>query len=118
MKLIHALHFMLIYLREIVLSSIRIAALVLRPQIRLSPCFVDVPLDLKGELPRLFFACLITMTPGSMSVGLDQKRGLLTVHLLDTPDPEASILEIKRVFEQPLVRIFGQTGGKTATHES
>jgi multicomponent K+:H+ antiporter subunit E len=47
------------------------------------------------------------MTPGTMSVGIDPDRGVLMVHLLDSLDPEASIREMKSVFEKPLIRIFG-----------
>jgi multisubunit Na+/H+ antiporter MnhE subunit len=108
MKLFHILVFMLIYLREVVMSTWRLAQLVLRPRLDLNPRFVEVPLDLQGELPRFLFACLISMTPGSLSVGIQQDRGLLIVHLLDAPDPEAAIREIKEVLEQPLIRIFGR----------
>ena len=107
MKIIYVFVFVGIYLREIVLSTFRLAFLVLRPKIRLAPCFVDVPLDLEGEMPRFLFACLISMTPGSMSVGLDSTRGILTVHLLDARDTDAAVLEMKNVFEKPLLRIFG-----------
>lgn len=108
MKLFHILVFMLIYLREVVMSTWRLALLVLSPRLDLKPRFVEVPLDLQGEMPRFLFACLISMTPGSLSVGIDPDRGLLIVHLLDAPDPEATIQEIKTVLEQPLIRIFGR----------
>jgi multicomponent K+:H+ antiporter subunit E len=107
MKLFHILVFMLIYLREVVMSTWRLAQLVLSPRPDLKPRFVEVPLDLQGEMPRFLFACLISMTPGSLSVGINPERGLLMVHLLDAPNPEAAIREIKEVFEQPLIRIFG-----------
>jgi multicomponent K+:H+ antiporter subunit E len=107
MKIVHFIVFAGIYLREIVLSTFRLAWLVLSPKIKLHPCFVDVPLDLAGELPRFLFACLISMTPGSMSVGLDAERGILRVHLLDARDPDAAVREMKEVFEKPLIRIFG-----------
>jgi multicomponent K+:H+ antiporter subunit E len=108
MRAIHALVFLLIYLWQVVASTGRLALVVLRPRIELQPRFLDVPLDLKGELPRFLFACLITMTPGTMSVGLDSERGVLMVHVLDAPDPDAAIREMKQTFEQPLVRIFGR----------
>lgn len=108
MRAIHALVFIFIYLWEIVASTGRLALVVLRPRIELQPRFLDVPLDLNGELPRFLFACLITMTPGTMSVGLDSERGVLMVHVLDAPDPDAAIREMKQTFEQPLVRIFGR----------
>lgn len=108
MKVFHILAFALIYLREVVMSTLRLAGMVLSPQIKLDSRFVEVPLDLQGEMPRFLFACLISMTPGSMSVGIDPDRGVLVVHLLDAPDPEAAIREMKAVFEQPLIRIFGR----------
>ena len=108
MKLIHLAVFSLIYLKEVAVSTFRLAGLVLRPKIDLSPCFVEVPLDLDGEVPRFLFACLISMTPGTMSVGLDNDRNVLIVHLLDSQDPEASVREMKDVFERPLIRIFGR----------
>ncbi|RPJ33688.1 MAG: hypothetical protein EHM17_09475 [Verrucomicrobiaceae bacterium] len=108
MKLYHSIMFGLIYLREVAISTFRLALLVLRPQIKLNPCFVEVPLDLQQQLPRLLFACLISMTPGTMSVGLDPDRGILLVHLLDAPDADAAIREMKETFEQPLIRIFGR----------
>ena len=108
MKLIHALVFVFIYLWQVVLSTAKLVLIVLRPRIELQPRFLDVPLDLKGELPRFLFACLISMTPGTMSVGLDAERGVLVVHALDAADPDAAIREMKQTFEQPLVRIFGR----------
>jgi multisubunit Na+/H+ antiporter MnhE subunit len=108
MRIYHSIVFALIYLREVVLSTFRLALIVLRPKLKLNPCFVEVPLDLQQELPRFLFACLISMTPGTMSVGLDPDRGILVVHLLDAPDSEAAIREMKATFEQPLIRIFGR----------
>ena len=106
MKIIRILLFLLLYCREVLVSTARLTVLVLRPKLAIQPCFVDVPLDLRGDFPRFLFACLITMTPGTLSVGLNDKENILVVHLIDTPDPEAAIREIKDVFEQPLIRIF------------
>ena len=108
MRIYHSIVFAFIYLREVILSTFRIALIVLSPKLKLNPCFVEVPLDLQRELPRFLFACLISMTPGTMSVGLDPDRGVLLVHLLDAPDSEAAIKEMKETFEQPLIRIFGR----------
>lgn len=108
MKLIHALVFALIYLWEVVFSTYKLALIVLHPKPVLNPRFIEVPLDLQDELPRFLFACLISMTPGTMSVGLDHERGVLIVHVLDAPDPDVSVRGLKKTFEQPLVRIFGR----------
>ena len=107
MKAVHALVFVLIYLWQVVHSTWKLALIVLHPRPEIRPCFIDVPLDLRGELPQFLFGCLVSMTPGTMSVGLDRQRGILIVHALDAPDPEAAIREMKKKLEQPLVRIFG-----------
>ncbi len=111
MKLFHSIVFALIYLREVVLSTARLARLVLQPHIDLRPRFVEVPLTLRGEFSRFLYACLISMTPGTLSVALDHERGILLVHLLDARDPATAVSELKSRFEMPLVRIFGTNGG-------
>ena len=108
MKLIHAIVFVGIYLWEILKSTVRIAALVLTPRPRFSPRFVEMPLDLRDGFPRFLLACLITMTPGSLTVSVDPDRGMLVVHLLDAPDPDAAVAEMKSTLEEPLIRIFGR----------
>lgn len=106
MKLAYIIQFTLLYLWEIIRSTVSLAWLVLRPKIDLHPRFVDVPLALEGEFPRFLFACFVSMTPGSLSVSLDGEKGILCVHLLDVADPDASIAELKTRIEEPLLRIF------------
>lgn len=107
MRLLYALGFVLFYLWEIALSTLRIAKLLCRPRMQLQSRFVEVPLELQGPLARFLYACLISMTPGSMSVALDNERDILVVHLIDAPDEQAAIRELKDSFETPLMRIFG-----------
>jgi len=106
MKLIRILIFALLYLWEVIRSTGNLAWLVVRPRQELHPQFVDVPLSLKGEFPRFLFACLVSMTPGSLSVSLDAERGILLVHLLNSNDPDESVRVMKSRLEAPLLRIF------------
>ena len=108
MKLVHVIRFAVLYLWEIIRSTGNLAWLVLRPKIELHPRFVDVPLELEGEFPRFLFACLVSMTPGSLSVSLDAENGVLCVHLLDVRDPKVSVATLKSRIEEPLLRIFGK----------
>jgi multicomponent K+:H+ antiporter subunit E len=107
MKFIHSVIFVFLYLWEVVRSTASLTWLVLRPRLDLHPRFVEVPLELREDFPRFLFACLVSMTPGSMSVSLDPGRGVLLVHLLDARDPASSIAQIKSRIESPLLRIFG-----------
>jgi multicomponent K+:H+ antiporter subunit E len=52
-------------------------------------------------------ASIITLTPGTVSVDIDQERHMLLVHALDVTDVPAAIDTIKRRYEAPLKEIFG-----------
>lgn len=105
-SIFHSVVFALIYVREVVLSTIRIAWLVIQPKVDLQPVFLELPLDLKGEFPVLLFACLISMTPGTLSVAFDRKQRSLLVHFIHEPDPANAVADVKKKFEAPLLRIF------------
>jgi multicomponent K+:H+ antiporter subunit E len=68
--------------------------------------FIEVPLDLRNPYGLAALACIITATPGTLWVGFDRKRGLLTMHILDLIDDETWIRTIKGRYEQPLLEIF------------
>jgi multicomponent K+:H+ antiporter subunit E len=70
------------------------------------PGFVEIPLDLRNPYGLAALACIITATPGTLWVGFDQKRGLLTMHILDLIDEKTWVRTIKGRYEQPLLEIF------------
>jgi len=107
-RALHVIPFFFVYLRELIESTARIAVLVVRPRLNLSPKFAEMSLDLRGDFPILVFVCLISMTPGSLSVALDRERHTLLIHLLDVRDPEEEIRRLKACLETPLMKIFGQ----------
>lgn len=106
MKLFHIIHFAALYLWEVIHSTATLVRLVLSPTLDLHPDFVDVPLTLEGEFSRFLFACLVSMTPGTLSVSLDAERGILCVHVLDVRDSESAVALLKSRIEAPLLRIF------------
>lgn len=106
MKVIHSIAFVFLYIWEVIRSTWSLVRIVARPNIALNPRFLNVPLDLEGEFPRFLFACLVSMTPGTLSVAIDQGRGTMLVHFLDCADPQQAIADVKRSIELPLLRIF------------
>ena len=102
-----AARFALLVTWDIVLANIAVARLVLGPVARLRPVFVQVPLDLKQAHSIALLACVITMTPGTVSANLAANRKTLLVHALDCTDPDALVADIKQRYERPLMEIFG-----------
>lgn len=95
-------------LRDIVVSNIQVALLILGPERRIEPRFVWLPLDIRDPHGIGTLAGIITMTPGTLSADLTDDRAHLLIHALNAGDEAALIATIKARYEAPLLRIFGE----------
>jgi multicomponent K+:H+ antiporter subunit E len=68
--------------------------------------FVTIPLELTDENGLAILACIVTATPGSAWIRHDSARQIVTIHVLDTDDPEAWAAEFKQTYERRLVEIL------------
>ncbi len=102
-----ALRLLMVFAYDVVIANFHVAGLVLGPNDRLRPAFVSVPLDLRDEFGVALLASMVTLTPGTVSVDLDEESWTLLVHALDTDDPVAVAELIKRRYEQPLREALG-----------
>lgn len=73
--------YIFVLLREIVLSNLQVAKIVLSPHIKISPKIVAFNVNVKSDLNKTILANSITLTPGTLTIGLDGER--LVVHCLD-----------------------------------
>ena len=99
-RILRAGGLLLFFLWELVLSSIRVAWDVLSPNPRFRPGIVGVPLDLESDAGIALLACLITLTPGTLSLDVSEDRRTLYVHAMRIDDAEAFRREIKDGFER------------------
>lgn len=101
--------YMLIVLWDIMVANVQVAWIVLtRPNSKLRPAWVVIPLDLKEPEAITILAGTITLTPGTVSADLSDEGHSLLVHALDTDDPEAVRDEIKQRYERRLKEIFNE----------
>lgn len=87
-------------------ANIDVAMRVLSPGLMLRPGIVKIRTTLKSEIARAFLANSITMTPGTMTVEIQDD--VLYIHWIDvkTDDPQLAGKMIKGPFEKLLARIF------------
>lgn len=101
------LSYMVVVLWDILVANIQVAWIVLtRPNSKLRPVWVVVPLDLRQPEAISILAGTITLTPGTVSADLSDEGHSLLVHALDAEDPEAVSEQIKQRYERRLERIF------------
>lgn len=82
---IKLLKFLLVYIPvfiwKLILANLDVARRVLSPKIPLNPGIVKIKTDLKGDLGKLTLANSITLTPGTLSIDVEDEY--IYVHTVD-----------------------------------
>jgi multicomponent Na+:H+ antiporter subunit E len=97
---------LLYFLWELILSSFRVARDVLSPHPKIKPGIIGVPLDAKTDNEITLLACLITLTPGTLTLDVSDDRKTLYVHSMWVTDPESVRREIKDGFERHVLEFL------------
>lgn len=92
---------------DIVVANVTVARIVLWPGSDPQPAWVPVPLAVQNPTSITLLASIITMTPGTVSCVVDERRREILVHALDCDDVAALAADIKARYEAPLKEIFG-----------
>ncbi|WP_273805644.1 MULTISPECIES: Na+/H+ antiporter subunit E [unclassified Pseudomonas] len=100
------LRYMLVVLYDIVVANLHVARLVLGRPEALRPAFIEVPIDIEDEFLLTLLACVVSLTPGTVSSGLSGDHKTLLLHGLDVPDKDEVIRQVKTRYEAPLKEIF------------
>ena len=88
---------------DIVLANIAVASLVLGPVPRLRPAFVHVPLTVTHPHAIALFASVVSIVPGSLSIGFSPDSRTLLLHVLHLEDERAFVARIKERYERPIM---------------
>jgi multicomponent Na+:H+ antiporter subunit E len=98
--------FMGFFAKEMFMSNMRVAYDVITPAIYMRPGVVAVPLDAKTDVEIAMVANIITLTPGTMSLGVSHDHKVLYVHSMFVGDPDELRREIKEGIELPLLEVM------------
>ena len=97
-----------LFLWECLKANFDVAFRVLSPTLPISPGIVKVKTSLTSDIGLTFLANSITLTPGTMSVDIDEEKKMLYVHWISVKDKdiEAATDVIVARFERILKKIF------------
>jgi multicomponent K+:H+ antiporter subunit E len=99
----------LMVLYDIVVANLEVAAIILGPRSRMRPAFVRVPLELRTDFAVTVLASTVTLTPGTVSVGIEPAADggrVLVVHALRCLDEAAMVESITSRYERRLMEIL------------
>lgn len=85
-------HLGLVFLWELVRSTLQVTVEILRPRLRIKPAILAVPLDAKSDVQITVFANLVSLTPGTLSIEVSPDRRVLFVHALTIDDDGTEIV--------------------------
>ena len=100
--------YMVVFSWECFKCNIDVAYRVIHPNLPINPGIVKVKTILKTETGLTFLANFITLTPGTMTVDIDQEKGVLYIHWInvETQDVEKASRIIVSKFERILKEVF------------
>lgn len=98
---------LLIFPKELLLSSIAVARAAFARDPKVAPAIIAVPIALKTDLGIAALANLVSLTPGTTSLHVNDERSTLYVHCLDAPSAERIVEDIKNTFEKRIQEIEG-----------
>lgn len=107
-----ALLLLLRFLRALAVSGVQTVGVILRAGIgsgRVPPAaFVRVRYAPMSSQGAALLGCMVSLTPGTTTLDIDEERRELLLHVLDASDTDALLAGIQRDFEPGLLVLFGE----------
>ncbi|MEP2782715.1 MAG: Na+/H+ antiporter subunit E [Pseudoruegeria sp.] len=100
LRVYYSLRLIILFLYELVVSSVVVLWDVLTPTQHSVPGIVAVPLDVKTDAGILLVTNLISLTPGTLSLDISDDRKTLYVHAMFSDDPDKLISSLKNGMER------------------
>lgn len=85
---------------ELIVSSIAVLWDIFTPTHRSNPAIVNMPLDVKSDAGILLVTNLISLTPGTLSIDVNEDRKTLKLHVMFADDPDAVCRSLKEGMER------------------
>lgn len=93
------------FARELFVSNLRVAYDVVTPTDYMRPAVIAVPLDAKTDGEITFFANLLSLTPGTLSLDVSSDRRVLYIHIMYLDDLQETHKQIK-YFESRVLELL------------
>jgi len=105
-KLPKTIHLVLYFLKELLVSNLRVLWDVITPRHISRPGIIGVPLSARTDLEIFMVANLLSLTPGTLSVDLSEDRKILFVHVMFLEDAQAAKAGIKNGLEKRVLEVM------------
>jgi multicomponent Na+:H+ antiporter subunit E len=93
---------------ELILANLRVAYEVLTPNYNMRPGVIAIPLEVKSDAEITLLACLITLTPGTLSLDVAADRSVLYIHIMYIDHDDLNVVRrrIKDGYERRVLEVL------------
>lgn len=106
LKTAQGIRFTLFFMKELIVSSWRVALDVMNPLPQMRPGVIGIPLDAETDLEITMLANVISLTPGTLSLDVSEDRKTLYIHAMYVLNPDDLRKEIKDGLEKRLLELL------------
>jgi len=105
-KAIAVIKLLLLFIIELFKSSITVLKEIMRPTIKIKPGIFRADTILESDFEISLLVALLTLTPGSVVMEIDQKAQVLFLHAMDADDFHNNIQKTKQRFEKAIIEVM------------
>ena len=96
---------LVLFNRELVLSSIAVMRHILRPKLNITPGIFAYTTELKSDWEVTVLSCLICLTPGTLTLEVSEDGQILYIHAMDIQDANVLSEQIRGTFEKAIMEV-------------
>lgn len=104
-RVIKIVQLILLFIRELITSTIDIAKLAYKPNLNVEPGIFSYPLEVNSDWEITLLSNLISLTPGTLTVAVSHDNKEIFIHAMHIDDTEESIHSIKNTFERAIMEV-------------
>ena len=105
-RIIHFIPFAGITIWEILIGSVRVAAIVVGVRKLDHPGIVAVPIGNRSKFGVVVTGITTSLAPGSVLLDVDWDRNLMLVHVIDASDPDQIRADMQNLYDRYQRKVF------------
>ncbi|CAM3621466.1 MULTISPECIES: Na+/H+ antiporter subunit E [Saccharibacillus] len=99
------LKLLLIFGRELFISSFDVMGRILRPKLDLHPGIFEYRTELRSDWEVTILSCLICLTPGTLTLEVSGDNEVLYIHAMNITDADEMADGIRSTFEKAIMEV-------------
>ena len=104
-RVLKIIKLILLFIQELLLSSVSVLKQILDPQLKISPGIFTYETKLTGDYQVTTLALLLTLTPGSVVMEVSEDKSTFYIHAMDIEESKETVIRSIGKFERAILEV-------------